>query len=375
MTTTSPIILSTAPMMQWTDRHWRYFMRLITNHTLLYTEMIMDNALIHNPENLEPFLGHHQDEHPLAVQLGGNDPERLAEAAQLVDSYQTFHEINLNSGCPSNKAKKGGFGAELMLDPDLVRRIVYEMKRRVIHAEVTVKCRMGVTGRESFQDLVDYLHSIRNGGVRRVILHARNCILKGLSPAQNRNVPPLQYEAVHRIVKLFPDMQFILNGGIVSFDQASNHLHGYNIYDDYEDEAYSLPAVHGVMIGREAYNNPFSFRHADKLFFPQMVHDDSKPCLRGDILTKYLDYAVDAQERELPGSNTCNIIKPLHNFFTNCDGNVIYKQCLDQMLLKESKLIDTGKVRLDDFVWRCVDSSGLDKTILWEDLPDRPRYF
>lgn len=352
------IPLSIAPMMQWTDRHWRYFFRLISKKTLLYTEMIMDNALVHNPHT-EYFLGHSMEEHPLAVQLGGNDPDKLGEAAAICERYYPFHEINLNSGCPSNKAKKAGFGAELMLEPELVRRIVYEMKRRVTSIPITVKCRLGVTGREGWNDLLDYIHAVRAGGVQRMIIHSRHCVLKGLSPAKNRVIPPLHYEWVHRLVGLFPDMQFVLNGGITSMEQYNEHM---NTPYSFEDEI--LPPVHGIMIGREAYNNPYSFNLIDQTLFGVDAEGSAPPLHRGEILEKYLDYAVRMQSEGVHDSHTCTLLKPLHNFFTGCHGNFLYKQRLDLMTQQESKLIDSGKVALDEFVWRCVNDT-MPKSVLW----------
>ena len=175
--------LSIAPMIQWTDRHWRHMMRSITKKTLLYTEMTMDNALIHNRHNLTPFIGHSEIEHPLAIQLGGNDPETLAEAAALCESYANYSEINLNCGCPSNRAKRAGFGAELMLEPKLVSQILYTIKRRVTHTDVTVKCRLGLRDRDceydSWDELVNFILAVKSVGITRVILHSRICELRG----------------------------------------------------------------------------------------------------------------------------------------------------------------------------------------------------
>lgn len=336
-------------------------MRQHTEKTLLYTEMIMDDALIYNhPHRLESFLGHSDIEHPLAVQLGGSDPEKLGKAAAICEEYKQFHEINLNCGCPSNKAKKAGFGAELMLEPDLVRQIVYEMKKQVSTTDITVKCRLGVTGREQWGDLVEFVQAVKSGGVNTMIIHARHCVLKGLSPAQNRNIPPLCYDQVHELVQLFPDMRFILNGGITSFDQAKEHL--YN--DNYVSKSLlSLPEVHGVMIGREAYNNPYSMCTADQNFFGM---EDKPVPSRGHILEAYLDYAVKMQEQDAFGNRSAGLAKPLHNFFTNCKNNPQYKVVLDQMLKQESKLIDEGKIQFNEFIWRAVDST-IDKNLLWNE--------
>ncbi len=212
-------------------------MRQITRKTLLYTEMTMDGALIHNPTNLERFIGHMKDvEYPLAIQLGGCDPVKMGEAAYLCESFGSYNEINLNAGCPSNKAKKAGFGAELMLEPELVRQIVSEMKRRVTHTEITVKCRIGVTKRESYEELVEFVNAVKSGGVNHMIIHARSCVLRGLSPAQNRTIPPLHPETVHQLVADFPDMTFALNGGVESFDEAKMHLGMYDVNSSVPDE-------------------------------------------------------------------------------------------------------------------------------------------
>jgi tRNA-dihydrouridine synthase A len=165
----------------------------------------------------------------------------LGEAAYLCQSYGSFSEINLNCGCPSQKAKKAGFGAELMLEPSLVTRILHEMVKKATSTPVTVKCRIGVTGKDSYEDLLEFVHAVKAGGVNHMIVHARNCVLRGLSPAQNRSIPPLRYEVVHQLVKDFPEMRFTINGGISSFKEANEHLQ----------------TAHGVMIGREAYRNPW----------------------------------------------------------------------------------------------------------------------
>jgi tRNA-dihydrouridine synthase A len=385
-----PDCLSVAPMIQWTDRHWRYFMRQITRKTILYGEMTLDSALVYNSKNLQPFLGHYDIEQPLAIQLGGCDPIKLGEAAYLCESFANFHEINLNCGCPSNRAKKCGFGAELMLEPDLVQQICYEMKRRVTSTDITVKCRLGVTGKESVEDLISFINKIRDVGIRKVILHARLCILKGLSPAQNRTIPPLHPEIVHSMVELFPDMKFIYNGGIRSFKEAQDHL-GYPNSSFLETnptlaESYQKYPVSGVMIGREAYNNPFSFQYADTIFFQQT----SNPCTgrtKYEIYEDYLDYMITIREHAwietdvstpaidqhqkirkklIDGTNLCNLIKPLHNFFTpvlrsdeNGDHsrNHLYKQKLDLIIKEKSKDIDNGKIDLKETILLALEDT------------------
>lgn len=340
--------LSIAPMIQWTDRHWRYFMRQITRKTVLYTEMTMDSALVYNSSKLEPFLGHDSIEYPLVIQLGGNDPTRLGEAASLCESYGKYYEINLNCGCPSNRARKAGFGAELMLEPHLVRQICHEMKRRVTSTDITVKCRLGVTGKDSFDDLVEFVTNVRSAGVEKIILHARNCVLKGLTPAQNRTVPPLHPELVHRIAEMFPDLKFIINGGITTFHQAKQHL-GQTNDSPYPNNLY------GVMIGREAYNNPFLFASADSQFFDVQSICTGKT--KEDILHTYLEYAHQMKVCEVYGSNTCNIIKPLHNFFHGHKTNNLYKQKLDVLLKEHSKAVDKGEKQLSEIVLDAIQDT------------------
>mmetsp|Transcript_17860 Transcript_17860/g.40063 ORF Transcript_17860/g.40063 Transcript_17860/m.40063 type:complete len:297 (-) Transcript_17860:52-942(-) len=227
-TPTNPI--SIAPMIGWTDRNWRFLFRQIAREPLLYTEMVMDSAVLYNTHCLDDHIGFDRTvEPPLALQLGGNDPETLGRAVDAVETYSSeggggFSEINLNAGCPSNKAKRAGFGAELMQEPELVRQICSSMVRRSRGAEVTVKCRIGTDRRDSWADLLQFVHACRDGGVRRVVVHSRICVMCGLSPAQNRSVPPLRYDAVHRLAGCFPDMRFVLNGGLHCCDDFDAHL-------------------------------------------------------------------------------------------------------------------------------------------------------
>jgi tRNA dihydrouridine synthase A len=218
--------LSIAPMMEVTDRHFRYMMRLLSRRCKLYTEMIVDETLLHNlePRALEFYLGHSAIEGPLAVQLGGNDPEKLGRAAGVCEAYGGYEEINLNCGCPSPKVSKRCFGARLMLDPERVRRLVDSMTRHAPQSEVTVKCRIGADDRETYEELKGFVDACRAGGARRLIVHARKCLLSGLSASANRNIPPLYYEVVHQLARDFPDMAFSLNGGVMDLQEALSHL-------------------------------------------------------------------------------------------------------------------------------------------------------
>lgn len=229
--------LSVAPMMDWTDRHCRMFHRQLCQQALLYTEMVTAAALVRG--GAAHLLDFNPAEHPLALQLGGADPAELAEAASM-GAERGYAEINLNVGCPSDRVQSGCFGAVLMEQPDLVARCVAAMGDAV-RVPVTVKCRIGVDDQEPDQVLPDFLARIRDAGVRRVTIHARKAWLQGLSPKENREVPPLDYPLVYRMKSLFPDLHVSLNGGIDSLDMARRVL---------------AEGLDGVMIGRAAYHRP-----------------------------------------------------------------------------------------------------------------------
>ncbi|KAH9091434.1 hypothetical protein Ae201684P_010980 [Aphanomyces euteiches] len=304
----APTRLSVAPMMDWTDRHYRFMMRQITRKTLLYTEMVVDETLMHQKHNLDYFLGHDAAEYPLALQLGGNDPETLGEVAKMAAAYGNFHEINLNVGCPSPKVSKRCFGARLMLDPILVRDICYEMRRQVTSTPITVKCRLGVDDFDSYEYLHKFVTTVASSGVTEFTVHARKCWLDGLrlSPHENRTVPPLNYASVGRLKADFPDLKIMLNGGVASIQHAAELL---------EDSSLN---VDGVMIGRAAYNTPWNFCDADRLLF-----GESNPGLsRRQVVANYLDYAEDMQERwgKVRSSGqyampTSLLLKPILNLF------------------------------------------------------------
>ena len=230
-------LISIAPMMDCTDRHDRYFLRLIAPHLLLYTEMITANALVHGER--ERFLAFDPNEHPVALQLGGADPQKVAYCAKLGEA-RGYDEINLNVGCPSDRVKSGQFGACLMLNPLLVAECVAAMCDAV-KIPVTVKCRIGVDEHDSYDELHHFITKVSQAGCSVFIIHARKAWLNGLSPKQNREIPPLRYDIVWKVKQDFPKLTIIVNGGIKTCD----------------DIAEQLGFVDGVMIGREAYANPF----------------------------------------------------------------------------------------------------------------------
>jgi tRNA-dihydrouridine synthase A len=239
--------LSVAPMMDWTDRHDRYFLRLITRRTLLYTEMITTSAILHGDR--DRLLGHDPAEHPLALQLGGSSPADLAAAAGIAAAYG-FDEVNLNVGCPSGRVQNARFGACLMAEPETVAAAVAAM-RSATDLPVTVKTRTGIDERDSYRHLKAFVATVADAGCRTFTVHARKAWLAGLSPKQNREVPPLDYPRVYRLKEDFPDLEIVVNGGIASLDAAERHL----------------ALVDGAMIGRSAYQAPFMLAEADRRFF------------------------------------------------------------------------------------------------------------
>lgn len=313
--------VSIAPMMEWTDRHYRMLMRGITRKTVLYTEMVVDETLMYNP-NLDIFVGRYIDEDPSVIQLGGSDPECLANAAEMCSKYLgNYGEINLNCGCPSERVSKKCFGAKLMLNPDNIRKIVYEMSRKSV-CPITVKCRIGVDNQDSYDDLKKFIECAHAGGANKFIVHSRKCLLTGLTTKQNRDIPPLKYEVVHRLVSEYPDLQFVLNGGITSLQSASSHMSEKYLFENEE-----LPPVHGVMIGRAAYNNPCMLATVDSMFYG--VKD---PCLsRRAILERYINYCEWAQSEEGPtrivrnGTKQCASTMILINAMRNVVNGM--KQC------------------------------------------------
>ncbi len=239
--------LSVAPMMDWTDRHCRYFHRLLTKRALLYTEMVTTGALLHG--DVARHLRYNPEEHAVALQLGGSETADLAHCARLAEQWG-YDEVNLNCGCPSERVQRGSFGACLMAEPQLVADCVKAMADAA-SLPVTVKHRVGIDKTESYEFVRDFVGTVSLAGCQTFIVHARNAWLKGLSPKENREVPPLRYEMVHRLKRDFPHLVIVVNGGIARADQIQEQLQ----------------LVDGVMLGREAYHNPWSLSGWDRLFF------------------------------------------------------------------------------------------------------------
>jgi len=258
--------LSIAPMMDHTDRHFRFFMRIISPHALLYTEMITTGALIHGDR--QRFLEHHVDEYPLAIQLGGSDPEDLATCAVIAEDTG-YDEVNLNVGCPSDRVQSGKFGACLMAEPELVAEGISRMSQSV-NIPVTIKTRIGIDDQDSYEELSAFINCAKKAGCNTFIIHARKAWLNGLSPKENREVPPLQYETVYQLKRDFPELDFIINGGFMT--QSA-------IMEQYAH-------VDGVMIGRAAYQNPYLLTEIERSLFGS---EASQPT-RYEILEKFMDY-------------------------------------------------------------------------------------
>ncbi len=234
-------------MLDWTDRHCRYFHRLLTKHAVLYTEMVTTGALLHG--GVERHLQFDAAEHPVALQLGGSDPKELATCARMAQDYG-YDEVNLNVGCPSERVQKGAFGACLMAEPELIGECVAAMQA-VVEIPVTVKNRIGIDEQDDYEGLQCFINTVSQAGCETFIIHARKAWLKGLSPKENREIPPLRYDLVYQIKQEFPQLEIIINGGITTLAQCQHHLQH----------------VDGVMVGREAYHNPWILAQVDPLLY------------------------------------------------------------------------------------------------------------
>ena len=262
-------------MLDWTDRHCRYFHGLITQHALLYTEMVTTGALIHGDHHR--FLEHLPMKNPVAFQLGGSNPKDLAICAKMVEDY-AYAEVNLNVGCPSDRVQNGRFGACLMAEPQLVADCVVAMSQAV-SIPVTIKSRIGIDDLDSYEELVNFVATIASAGCKTFIVHARKAWLSGLSPKQNREVPPLRYDLVYQLKKEFPQLEIIINGGITTLDHSEE----------------LLKHVDGVMMGREAYQNPYIMSEVDKRFFGV----DKESLSRQMIVKELLPYIQEQLKSEV----------------------------------------------------------------------------
>ncbi|MEL1236419.1 MAG: tRNA dihydrouridine(20/20a) synthase DusA [Candidatus Neomarinimicrobiota bacterium] len=282
-----------APMMDKTDRHCRYFHRLMSNRAFLYTEMLHSNAVIRG--NKERLLKYNPREHPLAIQLGGCDPVQLGEASAISEEFG-YTEVNLNVGCPSSKVQKGKFGAVLMKEPKLVASCINQMKKST-NIPITVKCRIGVDNMNTDKHLDHFVEEVSFAGCDTFIIHARKAWLNGLSPKDNREIPPLDYQRVYKLKDSFPNINFVINGGINSINESIKHLQ----------------YVDGVMIGREAYDNPLLLTEVDSRIFC----DEKTVISRSDILRKLFPYLKEEVEQ---GTKISHITRHLMGLFRGFNG-------------------------------------------------------
>lgn len=306
---------SVAPMMDWTDRHCRAFHRVLTRRTLLFTEMVTTGAILHG--GAERFLAFSPMEHPVAVQLGGSDPADLADCARIAAEFG-YDEVNLNVGCPSDRVQSGRFGACLMAEPDLVAECVAAMREAARRdgqsVPVTVKCRIGIDDRDSYEDLVHFVGTVAAAGCRTVTIHARKAWLKGLSPKENREIPPLSYPTVHRLKADFPDLQIMLNGGLLTLEQGLAESRGLD----------------GMMIGRAAYQDPWILARADTLVFGAPADPVSR---RSEAVRAFLP---EVEARVASGVKVSNITRHMLGLFNGVRGARAWRRHLSTEAVRAS---------------------------------------
>ncbi|MBP9726858.1 MAG: tRNA dihydrouridine(20/20a) synthase DusA [Gammaproteobacteria bacterium] len=304
-------------MLDWTDRHFRYFIRLLSPHCLLYTEMITTGALLRG--DAQRFLAFSPEEHPIALQVGGSDPEALAQCARLAKEFG-YDEINLNVGCPSDRVQKGRFGACLMKEPGLVAECVAAMRDVAgDDMNVTVKCRIGVDEQEEYSYLENFVDLIQRAGCRQIIVHARKAWLSGLSPKENREIPPLNYPWVYQLKRDFPELTIVINGAIKTVSDALMHLEH----------------VDGVMVGRPAYENPYFFRELEEALFSvtsplagevaRLARDRGQ--LQGPmtVIQRYLPYV---EEQLSAGVRLSTLVRPMLGIFNGLPGSRLWRRHL-----------------------------------------------
>lgn len=304
---------SVAPMLDWTDRHCRYFHRILSKNALLYTEMVTTGAIIHGKAD---YLRYSDEEHPIALQLGGSNPADLAHCAKLAQE-RGYDEVNLNVGCPSDRVQNGRFGACLMAEPLLVAECVAAM-REVVDIPVTVKTRIGIDEQDSYQFLVDFVGTVKEkGGCDDFTIHARKAWLSGLSPKENREIPPLDYPRVYQLKKDFPDLTMAINGGIKSMDEAEEHLQHLD----------------GVMIGREAYQSPYILAEVDHRLF-----GCEKPMLkRREVVHAMFPYI---EEQLSQGTYLNHISRHMLGLFQNMPGARQWRRYISENAHKKGSGIE-----------------------------------
>ena len=319
---------SVAPMMEWTDRHCRYFHRLLSNSAVLYTEMISADALIFGPRH--KLLVFNNEELPCVLQLGGNDPKKLSLAAKFGQSYG-YSKINLNIGCPSNRVQNGSFGACLMKTPKIVSECVRAMQD-VSQLPITIKCRIGVDDMDEVKGLDNFIDQVSAEGVKLFVIHARKALLNGLSPKQNREIPPLDYSRVGALKKRRADLKIIINGGIKSIQEGQNLV-----------KQYSLD---GVMIGREAYKNPYILSSVDKI----VLNQKEKIKTRYQIAMKMADY-IDEFVKNDEG-NVYSVIRHILGLYNSLPGAKEWRRELSEnaRFSKNGDLLRFATDNIEEFI-------------------------
>lgn len=305
-----------APMMDWSDRHCRYFWRLMTRHSVLYTEMVTTGALIHaGPER---FLPYHDAEHPLALQLGGSNADDLAVCARMAQEWG-YDEVNLNCGCPSDRVQNGMIGACLMAHPERVATAVAQMQAEV-DIPVTVKHRIGIDDMDDYAGMTQFVEPLATAGCSSFIVHARKAWLQGLSPKQNRDVPPLRYDMVYRLKEEYPELEIIINGGINTIEQCLEHL----------------AHVDGVMVGREAYQNPYLLAEVDAL-----LYNDPHPVLsRTEVIEQFMLYVNEQLQQ---GTRLHHMTRHILGMFQGVRGAKQFRRHISENAYKPEASIDVLK--------------------------------
>ncbi len=305
----NPRKVSLAPMLDWTDRHFRYLLRLVSKNIWLYSEMVTTGAILHG-NNLERFLAFSEQEHPLTLQLGGSVPEELAQCCQLAETYG-YNEVNLNVGCPSDRVQSGRFGACLMATPDLVAECIAAMIESV-DIPISIKTRIGIDREDHYEQLQALVEQVSATGCQYFTIHARKAWLEGLSPKENRDIPPLRYDFVYQLKKDFPELHISINGGIKTISAMSEHLNH----------------VDGVMIGREAYHNTYLMAQVDKIFY----QSDQLIPTRKEIINAYADYIELQMGKGVPLMQlTRHVLGLMHS----CPGSKGFRRLISENAYKE----------------------------------------
>jgi len=379
-------LLQIAPMMEVTYKDFRYFMRLLSRRAQLWTEMVVDDTILHNTETekCDRFLRYNEAEHPIVCQLGGSDPTKLAQAAEIVQRYG-YDEVNLNCGCPSSRvAGKGEFGCSLMKKKDVVREAIRAMSRAV-QIPVTVKCRLGADEFDSPEFTRDFVRTVAQGGCKHFIIHARKAWLSGLSPAQNRTIPPLHYPRILDLCHQFPDLKFSINGGITDVGHARALLgFPHQRLDGETEELYSTawgwpgsdvfcgsaepcpavpPNLEGVMIGRGAMNSPCMLWDVDHSLYGE---ERRKPMTRRELLDGYREYLQDAHTDGTSVGSIHLALKPTLGILAGIRGNKAYRATADKTMRRKD-VAEMGPAYVLEAAIQAVDEAN--PGVLDEALP------